>query len=75
MFAPEELEKVPGIHEAQTAKLVAPAKESIKALQTYYGVRTECSIRKYVTGKAGRGTDKVGLSRPVVTCEPTGSRA
>ena len=32
LFAPEDLEKVPGAHEAQTAKLVAPAKELIRGV-------------------------------------------
>ena len=48
MSAPEELEKVPGAHEAQTAKLVAPAQEKIKAFQTDYGVWTMCSSNKSV---------------------------
>ena len=46
MFAPEKLEKVPGAHEAQTAKLEAPAKELIKAFQTNYGLGTECTSNK-----------------------------
>ena len=53
---------------ALTVELPAPGQPEGNTGQSW-------PLGKYVTANAGRGTGEPGLTRPVVTCQPTGSRA